>query len=243
MKRTTGRRSSGWLAGRAWFSLLVLALAAAMAATASAVDVRGTLRVPSEYGEPAEASEEEQARHHYWDEWNGFLDPRERGFDAARDLAVVLTGEAPMAEEQPGFRIANGGLWPSTLVERAGATMRIQNTDPVVHQLYAEGHPELTPTPTSPGLTRQLVVAEAGDWAIQDQVYAHVGGHLHVLPDLVARAEIASDGSYRFRNVPPGTYTLKVFHGAQLLHTQEGVEVPDGRELTLEPIPIGAANE
>lgn len=237
MKRTTGRRS------HAWFSLLVLALAVATTATASAVDVRGTLRVPSEYGQTPEASEQAQAHHHYWDEWNGFLDPRERGFDAARDLAVVLTGEGPMAEEQPGFAVANGGLWPSTLVERAGATMRIRNSDPVVHQLYAEGHPELTPTPTSPGLTRQLVVAEAGDWPVQDQVYAHVRGHLHVLPDLVARAEVTTDGSYHFRNVAPGVYTLKVFHGDRLLHTQEGIEVAEGRELTLEPIPVGAANE
>ena len=238
MKRTNGRRS------RAWFSLLVLALAVATAATASAVDVRGTLRVPSEYGRTAQPSEEERARHHYWDEWNGFLDPRERGFVAARDLAVVLTGEGPMAEEQPGFRIANGGLWPTTLVERAGATMRIQNTDPVVHQLAAAGHPELTPTPLSPGLTRQLLVAEPGDWPVRDQLYAHVSGHLHVLPDLVARAEIDSDGGYAFRNVPPGTYTLKVFHHDRLLHTQEGVEVAEGREqLTLLPIPIGAANE
>lgn len=237
MDRTTERRS------RAWFWLLVPALAVATAATASAVDVRGTLRVPSEYGRTPPESEREGARSNYWDEWNGFLDPRPHGFDADRHLAVVLTGEGPMAEEQPGFAIANGSLSPSTMVARAGATLQIRNTDPVVHQLYAEGHSELTPTPTSPGLTRQLVVADAGDWPVADRIYAHVTGHLHVLPDLVARAEVGSDGAYRFRNVPPGTYTLKVFHGPRLLHTQEGVEVSEGRELTLEPIAIGAATE
>ncbi|HJL16457.1 MAG TPA: carboxypeptidase-like regulatory domain-containing protein [Sandaracinaceae bacterium LLY-WYZ-13_1] len=234
MDRTTGRRS------RAVLSLLVLTLAVATAATAMAVDVRGRLALPSDYGEAEEGPEDAAGRRYYWDEWNGFLDPRERGFDAARDLAVVLTG-GEMAPEQPGFRLANGGLWPTTIVERAGATLRIENTDPVSHQLYAEGHDELTPTPTSPGLTRQLVVASAGDWAVADAVYGHVTGHLHVLPDLVARAEIQSDGTYAFRNVPPGTYTLKVFHGERMIHSQEGVEVPDGRELTLDPIEIGAA--
>jgi len=230
MDRTTGRRS------RAVFSLLVLTLAVATAATATAVDVRGALRVPSDYG-PADESED--AHGHYWDEWNGFLDPRERGFDAARDLAVVLTG-GEMAPEQPGFRIANGGLWPTTLVERAGATMRIRNTDPVSHQLFAEGHGEFSPTPTSPGLTRERVVGSPGDWAIRDRIYQHVEGHLHVLPDLVARAEVQSDGSYVFRHVPPGTYTLKVFHGDRMIHSQDGVEVTD-RELTLDPIEIGPA--
>lgn len=234
MGRTTGRR-------RAALSTLALAgLLLTVASAALAVDVRGTLRVPSDYGAPAAESDEESRRNRYWEEWNGFIDPRDPSFDASRELAVVLTGEGAMAEEQPGFKIANGGLWPATMVERAGATLRIQNTDPMAHQLSAEGHSEFTPTPTSPGLTRQLLVSEAGAWPVRDQLYAHVRGHLHVLPDLVARARIDADGSYQFRNVPPGTYTLKIFHGERQIHEQAGVEVTDTRELTLEPIAVSA---
>jgi hypothetical protein len=83
------------------------------------------------------------------------------------------------------------------------------------------------------------VVGGAGDWPVRDALYAHVQGHLHVLPDLVARAALQSDGTYVFRGVPPGTYTLKVFHGDRMIHSQDGVEVTD-RELTLDPIAIGA---
>ena len=234
MGRTTGRR-------RAVLSMLVLAgLLLTVASAAMAVDVRGTLRVPSDYGgAPAEA-EDETRRNRYWEEWNGFLDPRDPSFDAARELAVVLTGEGPMAEEQPGHEVANGALRPATIVERAGATLRIQNTDPMSHQLTAEGHPEFGPTPTSPGLTRQLLVSEAGSWPVRDVIYGHVRGHLHVLPDLVARARLEGDGTFHFRNVAPGTYTLKVFHGARMIHEQAGVEINDTRELTLEPIAISA---
>lgn len=234
MHRSTGRRS------RAFLGLSVLLLAGAMATTAWAVDVRGTLRVASDYRPPDTESAEKARRNYYWDEWNGFVDPKPRSFDPSREFAVVLVGDGELAPEQPSFAFVNGALSPATLVERVGATLRIENTDPVAHQLYAEGHAELGPTPTSPGLTRQLVVNEAGSWPLRDRRYAHVTGHLHVLPDLVARAHVQSDGSYRFRNVPAGTYTLKVFHRDRELLSRQ-VVVPEDRELVVDPIEIGPA--
>ncbi len=233
MNRTTERRS------RALAGLLVLALVST-GATALATDVRGALRPAEAFGRPAEPSAEEAARDRYWDEWNGVRDPEPRGFDVRRDVAVVLTGPGDLAADQPGFEIAGGGLWPTTLVHRTGGNLEILNTDPVAHQLYAEGFEEFTATPTSPGLTRRVPTAAAGSWPLRDQVYGHVRGHLHVIDDLVARATIAEDGTYRFTNVPPGTYTLKIFHGADVVHTQEGVVVEE-RELTLEPISLAAA--
>lgn len=225
---------------RAALALLVLTLAAATATTAWAVDVRGTLRVPSDYGATPPEPEEAARRNRYWDEWNGFLDPRPRRFDPSRELAVVLTGPGEPAPEQPGFAIANGGLHPCTVVARAGATLRIENTDPVSHQLYADGLPDFAPTPTSPGLVRQQVLGEAGAWPLRDQRYSHVTGHLHVLADLIARAAVQPDGTFSFRNVPAGTYTLKVFHRERELHSAQ-VTVPEDRELVVDPIAIGAA--
>jgi hypothetical protein len=246
MNRTTEPRS------RALASLLVPTLAVASAALVSgallaglarAVDVSGTLRVREGFGEPDQPSADDERRDRYWDEWNGFRDPSPRGFDPAVDLAVVLTGEGPMAEDQPGFEIAGGGLAPSTLVARGGGDLSIVNTDPTPHQLYAEGHEEFGPTATAPGLARRVPIAATGDWPIRDRLYHHVAGHLHVIDDLVARGRTVEDpeqprqARYRFENVPPGSYTLKVFHGAELVHEQP-VVVPEGRELTVEPIAL-----
>lgn len=233
MNRTNGLRS------RAVLSFLVLALAVGTAATAWAVEVRGTLRVPADYGRRA-ADAEEERRNHYWDEWNGFLDPRPARFDPSRELAVVLTGEGPMAPSQPGLAVTNGALSPSTAVARAGVEMEIANRDPVTHQLFAEGLSDFGATPTAPGLTRRQTVAQPGSWPLRDQLYDHVRGHLHVLPDLVARAAVQADGSFVFHEVPPGTYTLKVFHGERELHSAQ-VTVPEDRELVVDPIAIGAA--
>jgi hypothetical protein len=234
MNRTNGRRL------RAALSILVLALAVASATTAWAVDVRGTLQVPSDYGRPAEAREDNTRRTYYWDEWNGFLDPRPHRFDAARELAVVLVGGTAMMPDQPGFRIANGTLSPSTIVERVGATLRIHNTDPVSHQIFARGLAGFTASPTAPGLVRVQALETAGDWALGDELYGHVTGHLHVLPDLAARATIQPDGSFIFRNVAAGQYTLKIFHGAREIHAAQ-VQVPADRELVVEAIRVGAA--
>ncbi|MBX3275753.1 MAG: hypothetical protein KF729_36165 [Sandaracinaceae bacterium] len=225
---------------RAVCSLAVLGLALATAATAMAVDVRGRVRFGSDYGRTAPEAPDDARRNHYWSQWNGFLEPRPRGFDAARDLAVVLTGEGDFAEGQPGFRLANGGLWPTTMVARAGTTVEVQNTDPVSHELTVEGLAGFAETPVAPGRVRPIEVPSAGVHAIGDRLYAHVRGHLHVIDDLVARATVTADGSYHFTNVPPGTYTLKVFHGAEVVHAREGVVVEE-RELTIEPFPIGGA--
>ncbi|MCB9596947.1 MAG: hypothetical protein H6719_29765 [Sandaracinaceae bacterium] len=234
MDRTTERSS------RVVFSLTVLGLALATATTALAVDVRGRIRVPSDFGHTPPEDPETARRDHYWSQWNGFLEPRPRGFDAGRDLAVVLTGAGELAPDQPPYRLANGGLWPTTMVARTGGHIEIQNTDPVSHRIYADGLEALSDTPIAPGRMRPVDLAAAGHWVIGDRLYAHVSGHLHVIDDLIARATVQTDGSFHFANVPPGTYTLKVFHGEQLVHTQEGVVVEE-RELTIEPFALGGA--
>jgi len=233
MDQGTGRRS------RALIAMLVLTLAAVATDTAVAVDVRGTVRVPTEFGQPAAETDEARRRNHYWDEWNGFLDPRPRGFDAARDLAVVLTGEGEMVEHSDRFAVVNGGMWPSTLVQRAGTRLEIVNSDPVTHELFAEGLEGFGVTPIAPGRMRPLDVPTEGSWPIRDRLYQHVAAHLHVIPDLIARATIESNGNYHFTNLVAGTYTLKIFHGSEMIHSQEGIVVLE-RELTIEPVQIGA---
>lgn len=223
---------------RAVVSISILGLAAATAATAAAVDVRGTIRVASDFGRTPPVDADEAAHDRYWDEWNGFLEPRPRGFDAARDLAVVLTGEGEEAPEQPGFAIANGGMWPTTLVARTGSTIELQNSDPMTHRVFAEGHDEFGEVPIAPGRMRPIQAPAAGNWPIHDRTYEHVRGHLHVIDDLIARAEVTSAGAYHFRNVPAGTYTLKIFHGAEMVHSQEGVVVAE-EELTIEGFRLG----
>jgi hypothetical protein len=222
-------------------TLVAVALVAlAMAGTAWAGDVRGSVRVPADYGREAAETEEQQRRDRYWDEWNGLVAPRPHRFDPSRELAVVLTGPGPMLADQPGFAFSQGALRPTTLVERVGATFRVENTDAVRHELFAEGLAELRATPTPAGGARTQTLSAAGHWPLRDQVYAHVRGHLHVLPDLIARAAVQPDGTFVFRGVPAGSYTLKVFEGEREVRAVP-VTVPSDGELAVDPIALGAS--
>lgn len=216
--------------------LVVLGVPAAVLA----VDVRGTLTIPSDYAAQV-APEAEPQRARYWEEWNGVLDARAPRVDVAREIAVVLTGEGAASDgEQPPFRLHNGSLAPSTLVARAGTAIQIRNDDGVPYELFAEGNAELGPIQTAPGNARPVTIAEAGNWPIRDRVHPHVRGHLHALPDLVARAFVEPGGAYTFRGVAPGTYQLHVFHGAREVSTQE-VVVPEGGQLTVPAIQLSVA--
>ena len=208
----------------------------ALTTSALAIDVRGTMTIPPTLPSlvPALAPEAE-GRARYWDEWNGFIDPRPAHFDAARELAVVLTGAGePSTGEQPPYRIHNGGLFPSTIVGRAGTGIQIRNDDGTTYELYAEGLAEFAPLSTAPGSPRPITLpAAAGSWPVRDRLYAHVVGHLHAVPDLVARAFVEPNGSYTFRGVAAGSYMLHVFHGPREVITPQAVEVVEGHELTI----------
>ena len=190
------------------------------AGTALAGTVRGTLAVPANLAVPA-ASAEGPARF-YWEEANGFLETRPERIDPARALAVVLLGslqegEAPSSD----FELRGGSLLPSTLVAQRGTTLRITNTDACGHELFAEGVEGFAPLQTAPGNARTLPLAQVGTFAIGDRAHAHVRGHLHVVDNLVARAEVQANGQFRFQGVPNGTYTLKVFYGSDEIASQE----------------------
>jgi hypothetical protein len=221
----------------------VLAVASAcslFAATALAGDVRGTLAVPTDFptmtAPPAEA---DAARLRYWEEWNGFLEPRPARVEAAREFAVVLTGAgSPSTGEQPALRLHNGALFPSTVVVRVGVATPLRNDDACAYEIFAQGNAELTPVQTAPGNARPLNVSATGHWALRDRNFPHVQGHLHALPDLVARAFVEPSGGYVFRGVDPGSYVVHVFQGDREVAPAQAVSVADTREIAVAPITL-----
>ncbi len=219
---------------------LAIASASLVAASALAGDVRGTLTVPTDFpsmvAPPAEADAE---RLRYWEEWNGFLEPRPARFETARELAVVLTGSgSPSTGEQPALRMHNGSLFPSTVIVRVGVATPIRNDDACAYEIYADGNTELGPVQTAPGNARPLTVSQPGHWPLRDRNLPHVQGHLHALPDLVARAFVEPTGGYVFRGVEPGTYNVHVFQGEHEVGPAQPVTVGDAHEVVVAPITL-----
>lgn len=190
---------------------LVLALGALGVAAVGAEPVARAVDLTGKVAVPAEAPPSEVDAPHYWEEWNGFLDPGRRAFDASRELAVVLLG--PTSSEPVGcaHALVGGDLAPHTVVARVGSPFRIENRGAAAHVLFAEGLAEFTPLQTAPGNARSLSIPRAGTWPIRDRIYPHVRGALVTVPDLVACADVAADGTYRFPEVAPGEYRVAVF--------------------------------
>ena len=205
-----------------------------MPAGALAGEVRGSVGLPL----ASTAAPSDPARARYWEEWNGVLDPRPMRPEPARELSVVLTGPGTAAAtEQPPYRISNGALLPATIVTRVGGAIQLRNDDGVAYELFAEGFSEFGPIQTAPGNARPITLTEAGHWVIRDRLHPHVAGHLHAVPDLIARAFIDADGSYTFRDVPAGRYTLRVFRGADEVAHQD-VTVAADAPLTIPAIAL-----
>jgi len=228
-----GRRSRRVQATAVAAGVLVLGVAA----SALAVQVQGSLQIPADLGRPADESAEGPPSH-YWEQWNGFIDPVAWHLDVRREIAVVLTGSPEGDPVGCEYALFGGTLMPSTMAARAGGTLRIQNTDPFPHELYSEGIEDFAPLSTAPGNARSHRVQAAGHFEIRDRLYEHVVGHLHVLPDLVACGQVQPDGKFSF-DVPAGNYTVKVLFRDRELASQP-VEVAEGRELTLDPIALTA---
>ncbi len=210
----------------AWLPLLSLVVPL----RADAGEVRARLQWPSSLPEallppPPKA---------YWEEWNGLLPPEPPRFEPARHVTVVLRGPTKGAPKGCEGALRGGDLAPKTLVVRAGAEVRIVNTDGTPHELFAEGLEGFGPLPTASGNARSVSVPKAGTWRIADRRFPHVEGHLVALPDLVSCARVDEEGGVRFTDVAPGRYTLEVYlRGEAVLRkpvqlSDEGVlDLPD----------------
>lgn len=172
-----------------------------------------------------------------WELENGFKEVRPDRVDAVRELAVVLLGEGPAPSlERIEVTFSGGSLLPSTIAARSGATMLIRNDDEFAHEVSAQGLDSFPAEATSPRGRRSVQLSQPGDWPLIDNLVPHAKGHLHVFPNLVARAKVAANGDFAFTDLKPGKYQLAVFHGKDRLASQS-IEVTE-KALTLDPLTL-----
>ena len=216
---------------------LVLALATLGLAglpQAGASDVKGSVRASTA---PKEKSIE-AVRAPYWQEWNGFIEPKKPSVDYAREVTVVLIG-AEATKDSTTVLIQNGALLPSTIVAQHGVPLRIRNTDDSSHKLSAEKLKGFDAIETSSGQSRELSLLQTGDFVITDKLAPYLKAHLHVLPKVTAIATPESDGTFKFEGIHAGTYTLKVFRGAFEMSSSE-IEVKEKGDVVVPPIAVDA---
>lgn len=222
-----------------WFVLLALLASASFARPALAGEVSGKL-VLGAYKPAPEAPPKRLPFN--WELENGFKQVLPERVEAPRELAVVLVGPGDArGMEFVDVSMRGGSLMPSTVVVRAGTTVKLKNEDEIAHEVFAEGLEGFSAEAISPRGVRSIHLGNTGNWPLRDNLLAHVRGHLHVIADVVAIGKVAPDGSYAFGEVVPGKYTLKVFHGTKEVLAQ-AVEVGD-KATSIDPITLTALTD
>lgn len=197
---------------------------------ASAESVEGSVQGKSSTRESSDSSEQD----YYWKVWNGAL-PEQPETDDLSDVLAVLTGKFTGPPIGCDFGFQGGGLSPSTLAARSGTSIRIKNTDPFTHELSVKGLPGFTALESGPGTARVISVPAGGPWPLGDRIYGHVDGYLHSMRELVACATVLANGTFRFDNVPPGPYSLRILRGSDQVAVRR-VTVPAGKSLQIDPL-------
>lgn len=216
------------------FALGTAVCSAVYSAPAFAAEVTGKLLLAPYRLPPKESSGAFQ-----WEIENGVKEVASDRVDAKRELAVVLVGEGePAFPERMEIAFSGGGLLPSTIVARPGATLLFLNQDEIAHELYAVGKSDIAPEATSPRGRRSVVLKEAGVIELRDQLMPHLSGFIHVIPNAIAVATPDGSGQFSFPEIKPGKYTVKVLHGKDEIASQE-VEVGP-KALAIDPIALTA---
>ena len=123
--------------------------------------------------------------------------------------APGLTPAAPLAEplkiDQKGFRFL-----PHVTVLPTGSAVRFLNNDPEPHNVYSpEGRYNLGTWPT--GDTKDFVFKKPGVYSQLCNIHPDMLAYV-VVVDTPYYAVTDEAGGYVIRNVPPGKYTLVVWH-------------------------------
>ncbi len=124
----------------------------------------------------------------------------------------------PVRIDQKGFRFI-----PHVVAVQTGSSIRFLNNDPEPHNVYSpEGRYNLGTWPT--GDTKDFVFKKSGVYSQLCNIHPDMLAFVVVL-DTPYFAVTDEAGNYVIRNVPPGKYTLVVWH-----EKKDGLE----REVTVE---------
>ncbi len=121
---------------------------------------------------------------------------------------------------------------PHLLVAQVGQTLKVTNSDPIMHNVHGVNlkteKDEFNWAQTKAGLEDTKELKKAGRLAIMCNVHSWMSANLWILKHPFF-AVTGADGAFTLPKLPPGTYTIEVWHENEKLGTQtQSVTVADG---------------
>ncbi len=167
--------------------------------------------------------------------------------DESRGIEGVIISLEGISQGKPlpppgNLVVENRGcrFLPSALVAISGATLSVQNLDPVMHYTHARYQTRYGPTLWN---VIQLAGAEGVSKGLTTIGLMDIRCDLH--PNMKAFVQVFAhpyfdksnfDGRFELRNVPPGSYTLNAWH-TRFGTRQRLVTVPESGTVTID-VPI-----
>lgn len=144
---------------------------------------------------------------------NVVISPASRGI---RDVIVALKGVAQAGVHTPAvsrITLDNRGcrFRPHVAVLTTGGLIQAVNTDPIFHSVHLYGQREIN-LALEPQASKQVEAARRpGFLIVKCDIHGWMQAFIRV-DDHPFHAVSAADGSFRIEGIPPGFYTLEVWH-------------------------------
>jgi hypothetical protein len=100
---------------------------------------------------------------------------------------------------------------PHVLPVMVGTTVAFPNRDEVRHNVFSPGPPRFDLGTYPQNTTRHRLFDKAGVWTMLCNVHAEMSAYV-VVTETPYFARTDKDGKFVLKDVPPGKYTLKVWH-------------------------------
>lgn len=135
----------------------------------------------------------------------------------AADAVVYLESAAATVPHAPPAHVVmdqrNLSFVPAVLPVVRGTVIEFTNSDDVQHNVFS---PSTAPSrfdlgTYGPKASRTVTANELGDVLVLCNIHMEMEGHILVLKDPYF-AVVRADGRYQIADVPPGSYTLRVWH-------------------------------